>query len=52
MNKIKDIINLINASPLTDIWLVGFLDEGANSYKVFHPMQDNVYLEFGKSFYS
>jgi hypothetical protein len=53
---ISELLEILKRSPLTDIYVPGFIDDGggdlAKSHlpeggRQFHPMTDNVYLELG-----
>ncbi|MBD2769992.1 hypothetical protein IC235_19060 [Hymenobacter sp. BT664] len=48
MSKIDQVINLIQHQPLTDLLLVGYIDQD-DTVKRFNPIHTEVYLEFGLS---
>ncbi|HEY9892651.1 MAG TPA: hypothetical protein V6D37_12790 [Candidatus Sericytochromatia bacterium] len=48
MSKINQIVNLLQSQALTDMLLVGYIEQD-DTIKRFNPIQEEVYLEFGHS---
>lgn len=53
---VADLLEALQKSPLTDLYIPGYIDDGVGSAtgkylppdsRQFHPMTDDVYLEFG-----
>lgn len=48
MSKIDEIINVLKSHSITDIFIVGFIDN-SDDLKEFYPKPTDVYLEFGNT---